>query len=188
MPFNCKDQGNLTWWERAELCADLLASLELRPGLEVSIADIGCGDQKLLEAIRRRGLLCRYQGYDLLPQDRDVVQFDVRSDVLPNAYEVVALLGVVEYLEQVELVFASLARQAPWLLLSHVIQQGEYYTAERLAELGWRNHLTSKELIRMLDRAGLTVVRRGMTSDNRTLLLACRSRCVANGAASAGWM
>ena len=175
MPFNCNDQSTAIWHERAALCADVLASLDCRQDRELSIADVGCGDKKLQQALHRKGFTCRYQGYDILPQTREVLRFDVQTETLPSTYDVVVLLGVVEYLEHPERVFASLAQQAPWLLLSHVIRQGDYYTDARRAELGWRNHFTTEEITGMLKRSGLSVVRGEMTSDNRTLLMACRS-------------
>lgn len=174
-PFNCNDQSNPNWQERAERCAELVASLECA-SRAFALADIGCGDQKLRQAIRQRGLACRYQGFDLLPQSEDVAQFDLRFDELPRAYDVAALLGIIEYLDGVEQAFASLASRVPWVVLSHVIRQDAYYTDARRAELGWRNHFTKDEIFRMLNVSGLTLVRSEMTSDNRTLLMVCRSR------------
>lgn len=175
LPFNCSDQANPTWHQRAELCAELVGSLEFSSKKELALADIGCGDQKLREALRQRGLNCHYEGFDLMPQSSDVTRFDLQSDVLPRTYDVVVLLGVIEYLEQVEKVLAALVLKAPWLVLSHVIRQGDYYTTERRVELGWRNHFTETEIGRVLENNGLAVVRRELTSDNRTLLIVCRS-------------
>ena len=174
-PFNCHDQSTAIWHERAALCVDLIASLDFRRVQERSIADVGCGDRKLEEALHRKGFTCRYQGYDILPQSREVLRFDVQSEILPPIHDVVVLLGVVEYLTKPEQVFVSLAQQAPWLLVSHVVRQDVYYTDARRAELGWRNHFTSEEITRMLERNGFTVVRDEMTSDKRTLLMVCRS-------------
>jgi hypothetical protein len=186
LPFNCGDQSNPSWRERAELCAELVASLDLRSSQGFSLADIGCGDQKLRDALHRQGLTCRYQGYDILPQSKAVARLDVQSETLPCPYDVVVLLGVVEYLENVEQVFASLAIQAPWLLVSHVVRQGEYYTEARRADLGWRNHLTKHEIIGLLETSGLAVVRSSMTSDNRTLIIVCRSARYKERVAAAG--
>jgi hypothetical protein len=98
----------------------------------------------------------------------------------------VVLLGVVEYLESAECVFASLSLRARWLLLSYVVRQGKYYTRVRRAELGWRNHLTRENITRMLKQSGLAVVRTDITSDGRTLLLVCRSLRFTEGPAAAG--
>jgi hypothetical protein len=92
----------------------------------------------------------------------------------------------VEYLEHLEDVFASLALQARWLLLSHVVQEGEYYTEARRAELGWRTHLTTGQITSMLEKSGLAVVRSDMTSDDRTLLMVCRSLRFTEGPRVAG--
>ena len=185
-PYNCNEQGTRTWHERAELCAELVASLYHHSSQPFSLADIGCGDQKLRDALRRKGLACRYQGYDILPGSQEVARLDVQSETLPFTYDVVVMLGVVEYLEKAEPVFASLALQARWLLLSHVVRQGEYYSEARRAELGWRNHLTRDMITGMLENSGLAVVRDQMTSDNRTLLIVCRSLRCPEGPPAAG--
>jgi hypothetical protein len=122
----------------------------------------------------------------MLPGSEDVVRLDVQSEKLPCRYDVVVLLGVVEYLEHLEDVFASLALQARWLLLSHVVQEGEYYTEARRAELGWRTHLTTGQITSMLEKSGLAVVRSDMTSDDRTLLMVCRSLRFTEGPRVAG--
>lgn len=174
--FNCHDQDNPTWRERAELCAELVGQLKFPASQVVALADIGCGDQKLREALLQKGIKCHYQGYDLFPQSLDVIQFDLQSDVLPRTYDVVVLLGVIEYLEQLARVLAALATQTSCLVFSHVIRRDDYYTQARLTELGWLNHFTAAEIGQLVEDQGLTVTRRDLTTDQRTLLMACQSR------------
>ncbi len=174
--FNCHDQANPTWRQRAELCAELVGLLKFPTNQVLALADIGCGDQKLREMLGQQGIHCRYQGFDLLPQTPDVMQFDVRSQVLPGRYDVAVLLGVIEYLERIDHVFASLSLQVPWVVVSHVIRKDEYYTQTRLADLGWRNHFTEAEIGQLLESNGLTILQHVMTADNRTLLMVCHSQ------------
>lgn len=174
-PFNCADQATLTWLQRADMCADLLASIA--PGLgTLSLADVGCGDQKLRDSLSAHGLPFVYSGYDLLPQTPDIRRFDVRHDVLPRGHDVVVMLGVIEYLSGLSNAIGRLARRAPHLVLSHVIRNGDTYSKDKLAELGWINHLTTEELENVLARCGYSITARRLTPDGRTVLVACASR------------
>ncbi len=183
--FNCGDQETLTWRQRTDVCVDLVVKLDCSAGSQGSIADIGCGDQKLCVALRARGVTCRYQGYDVLPQGPEVEPFDVQTDVLPIGHDVAVMLGVSEYLEDLDGVIGSLARQVPHVIVSHVLRQHGYYSPERLAELGWRNHFSESEMHELLGRNGFVVIQRRLAPDQRTLLLLCRSaQFESHGAAS----
>ena len=173
--FNCGDQDTLTWRQRADVCVDLVVKRDRSASSQGSIADIGCGDQKLRVALRARGVTCRYQGYDVLPQDPEVESFDVQRDVLPIGHDLAVLLGVSEYLEDLDGVIGSLARQVPYVIVSHVLRQHDYYSPERLAELGWRNHLSESETHELLGRNGFAVIEARFAPDQRTLVLLCRS-------------
>jgi hypothetical protein len=177
-PFNCDDQGTLAWRQRADACVALLRSIVSPCDGLLSLADIGCGDQKLRDALRVHGVQCRYQGYDLLPQSLEVHCFDVRRDSLPKIHDIAVMLGVIEYLRNLPEVLMALAPRVPYLIVSHVFRQNGLYTAERLAELGWLHHLSEKELDGILTNSGFSVIERCIAPDTRTLLLSCRStRC-----------
>lgn len=175
LPFNCDDQATLTWRQRADLCVELMKTL-MRPSEGgFSLADIGCGDQKLRLAIQAHGVHCRYHGYDLSPQGPGVQQFDVENESLPPTHDLAVLLGVVEYLVHVEHAFLRLAGRVPHLIVSHVIRQAGHYTSEQLEKLNWRNHFSEGEIASVLDQNGFVVIRRSMAPDRRTMLFACRS-------------
>lgn len=173
--FNCADQTARSWLQRAEVCAGMVAAMAGRRSQPASIADIGCGDEKLLAALKACGLDCSYTGYDLLPQASHVHRFDVRCDVLPEGHDIAVMMGVIEYLPALEDVLRRLARQAPALVVSHVVRKGKAYSPERLVELGWVNHLGAEELEALLLRAGYAVIARRMTPDDKTLMLACEA-------------
>ena len=178
-PFNCGDQAALAWRQRADACVELLKSLEFPCDRLLSLADVGCGDQKLRHALQSHGVKCRYQGYDLLPQSPEVHCFDVRRDLLPDIHDVAVMLGVIEYVSNLPAVLATLARRVPHVIVSHVFRQNGLYTAEHLAELGWLHHLSEEELGGILENNGFSVIERCTAPDTRTLLLSCRStRCM----------
>ena len=174
--FHCGQQGAASWHRRAEACVDLLLRLPARPGPDAALADIGCGDQKLRETMRARGLHFAYRGYDLHPQSADVTVFDVRTEPLPDGHLVAVMLGVVEYLPDLAAVLQRLAQQVPYLVFSYVVREHSQYSRERLAELGWVNHLTTAELEALLRDIGLEAIDRQATADRRTLLLVCTRR------------
>jgi hypothetical protein len=173
--FNCAHQGLWSWMQRAEVCADLL--LDIFPSGEgVAVSDIGCGDGKLEPLLRKGGLVRTYQGYDIRPQSDKVIPFDVHKDQLPKGFDVIVMLGVIEYLNELPTVLTALSAQAPYLVLSHVIKQSDEYTPERRKELGWLNHLSRDELTSCLATANYDVMQARMDKENKTILIACRSR------------
>jgi hypothetical protein len=179
-PFNCADQATPTWRQRADVCAELLTGLVPARGAPLQLADIGCGDQKLRDSLRACGVSVDYTGYDLLPQTSDVHRFDVRSDLLPRQHDVAVMLGVIEYLQDLPVALGRLARQVPYLVLSHVIRQGDTYTPEMLAKLGWVNHLALGELEELLSNSGYAESTHRLTPDGRTMLVVCVSRLQAS--------
>lgn len=176
-PFNCGDQHLASWRQRAATAAQLLAGVpELRaPG--ASVADIGCGDGKLREALRAAAIPAAWRGYDLHPQAADVQAFDVQRDTLPTGHTVAVLLGVVEYLPDLPRVLTGLAAAVPFVLLSHVQRDPERYPPARLRELGWCNHLATADVDALLRRAGFGLRAQSTTPDGRTqVLLAARQQ------------
>jgi 2-polyprenyl-3-methyl-5-hydroxy-6-metoxy-1,4-benzoquinol methylase len=171
-PFNCSDQESPSWRERSDLCAALLREINLED-IALRIADVGCGDRKLLQSLAGFELPYQYVGFDLIPQSEDVIQFDATKDRLPRSFDVIVLLGVIEYISDLDSFLGHITGQARHIVLSHVIRQGELYNAVRLAELGWVNHLTKLELFQKLSQHGLSVDAEIMTGDQKTILLKC---------------
>src|SRR6185436_11009681 len=99
--FNCGGQSATSWRERAEIAADFVMAFPASERIATSVADIGCGDLKLLAMLRARGAKVDYVGFDLHPQRSKVVRFDARSEELPHSFDVGVALGVVEYLDDV---------------------------------------------------------------------------------------
>ena len=174
--FNCVDQARTTWLERADVCADILSTLAAECRRELSVADVGCGDQKLREALRARGVRVRYTGFDLVPQSAEVQSFDVRHDRFTNEHDVIVMLGVIEYLDGLHAVLERLSVQATHLVLSHVVRRDEHYTSAMLSRLGWINHLSDNELSTILNNSGYVIAAQRLTPDGRTVVLACVSR------------
>jgi hypothetical protein len=172
--FNLRSQSERGWWERAQIGVDLLSTIA---GVEAAmrIADIGCGDRKLAQALAERGLACVYTGFDLLPQDDLVQAFDIERDVLPQRVDAAVLLGVSEYLGDLQRALARQRGRCDWLLASHVLRTVRSPGPERLAELGWRNHLARDDFVALVERAGYGIVAERVTPDTKTLVVLCTS-------------
>lgn len=171
-PFNVADQGAASWNARAVACAELLATLPAarRPG--ATLADVGCGDGKLRAALRAQGLALAWRGYDLHPQAPDVARFDVRAEPLPTA-TIAALLGVADYIADLPALFASLARAAEALVVSHVARDERLYPPAKRRQLGWVSHVDADDFARLLVAAGWRVLARRRIDDQRTQILLC---------------
>jgi hypothetical protein len=177
MRFNLDLQSTPAWLDRADKCVDLLAQLSGRGGLRV--CDLGCGDQKLRRVLEQRRMTVDYKGFDLKPQSADVETLDLESRLPPVATDVTVLLGVIEYISDLNDLFARLAAWAPALVVSHVTRDGSKYSERELKNLGWRNHLPAAQVERMLAGAGWMVEANRKTDDERTRLWLAKSRMAA---------
>lgn len=174
--FHCGDQKAASWRERAACCVDLLAGLPAVAAPGSSLADIGCGDGKLQDVLRERGLSIAWYGYDLHPQAPGIATFDVRTMALPRQHTVAVLLGVLDYLAEPLRVLERLQRDVPFVVLSHVVKDPVLYPPTKLAELGWVTHVSVGECERLVDQAGMVVRARALTPERRTSLLVCERR------------
>lgn len=173
--FNLQSQDKHAWLDRAEKCAELLATFsEGRPGT-VRLSDLGCGDQKLKRALAQRGLDVEYRGYDLMPQSAEVEAVDLERSLPQTPADIAVVLGVIEYLSDPGAFFKRLASHARAAIISHVTRSGAKYSKRDLKKLGWRNHLSAAEVEVLLAGAGWAVQARRKTEDGRTdLWLATR--------------
>lgn len=152
----------------------MVASLvEADPGL-ARLADLGCGDGKLQRSLIARAVPVTYAGFDLLPQRRSVRRFDLSADSLDEVFDIVVMLGVTEYLPDFLGTLQRLRPSCRHLLFSHVLRTANPPSAERLAELGWVNHLDDRQLSEVVAAAGYCIRERATTPDGKTRLLACQ--------------
>jgi len=170
--FNIESQRSPGWLERAEKSASLLHALS---GIFLgtpTLADMGCGDQKLRAALVDRGIDCLYQGFDINPQSLDVKKFDVNTDELEVNYDVIVALGLTEYVDLYNLLI-SMRKKCSYFVVSHVLKNAMYYTDSDLIRLGWINHLSGGDFEKYLLDAGFNVMRTDMTKNGKVKIWLC---------------
>lgn len=165
--FNTGNQRKLSWMERAALACDLLISA-IKASKVATISDVGCGDQKLREILRRRGWPLVYKGFDLLPQSDDVQKLDLNVGAPPGRADAALALGVLEYVDDVGACLRQLAKHAPLLIVSHTLRDGDLFDDRAQRERGWKNHLYAAEFELLLVESHWRVLDARTTSDGRT--------------------
>jgi Hypothetical methyltransferase len=170
--FNLDDQTRPSWFDRTEKCIDLIREVTPESGRLV-ISDVGCGDKKLARSLISRGLNIEYRPYDLIPQSSDVRRLDVQVECPDQGSDVVTMLGVAEYLDELHEILHRLARGTRYLIISYTASDFSSYTPERLKELGWRHHKSQAEFEGILTQAGLLIQKCVITDNRRTLLWLC---------------
>lgn len=171
--FNCDQQEQPSWHDRARLAAGMLQLIPVPADRPLVVRDIGCGDLKLLAALRSNGLAAEYHGLDLHPQQPGVRAYDVRTDALAQPCDAAVLLGVIEYLEEPAAILRRLAGETRYLVASHVVRDYSRYEIEELARLNWKSHMTRHDFRAMLVDCGYHLIREEMTSNRRTVVWLC---------------
>ena len=165
-PFNLRNQKGSNWNNRAILAAELIRKFAL-PG--DSIADFGCGNEKLKEALQQ--FRCSYQGFDLMPQSKHVIRLDLLSDPIPSNFDVAVLLGVLEYIP----VVPTLQKLSiPLLVVSHLYPDEGAFPSSIIAKAGWRNVLRKAEFENALKEANYEVIEAIRTPEKMQYVWICR--------------
>ncbi len=172
--FNLSDQTSRTWQQRADLCAAMIIRVS-EPGKRISLADVGCGDMKLLGALQATGIALDYSGFDLRPQFPQVTTFELGRDRLNKTFDVVAILGVLEYVQDYQFALETAIHHGRHFVFSLVPSNLNTYTAADVTRLGWQNYLSEQVIDEALARIGASVLKKAITPDGRTMLWLCAS-------------
>lgn len=159
--------------DRARISADLIVKAASLSGRSQTIlADIGCGDGKLgpLVASKRPGFT--YRGFDLYPQKKGITTFDLRKDKLEDRYDVIALLGVLEYISDLQSVLCHLRDHCNYLVVSHVSNRVGM-SAQEMAKLNWSTVLSKGAFSSELIKAGFSIIEDQTTANGQTVIWLC---------------
>jgi hypothetical protein len=158
--FNCADQDDPSWQERAEVAAELVArSLPTLGKREsVAVADFGCGNERLLPVLRRTlPVTVDYQGYDLHPQSPSVIQLDVQGELPARTFDVAFGLGLLEYLDDVAGFLRRLRPHSRLAALSYVTTDApDSLPSAARRERSWLTDYTREELDAVVESAGFS--------------------------------
>lgn len=158
--------------DRADKAAQLVVELLEGQTFTRRVADIGCGDCRLREALARLGTACEYRGYDRQPQSADVTAYDPSSERLPQPCDVAVLLGLSESLESLQDTLVRLRLDAEALVISHTLGDRPR-SAHELQRLGWRNYLSRSDFEKQLAQAGWLAQLPLSSDGGRCLIWAC---------------
>jgi hypothetical protein len=174
--YNLSSQDDQEWDDRS-IWAVLMLRLHCLSAAPLTIADCGGGSCRIFPLLDSLQCQYTYDAYDLLPQCSRVHQLDISEESLPNTYSAALLLGVIEYLPDVERALTLLGNTCRFLVLSHVYKGSSVvYSNQRLEELSWITHLTVKDLHLILRNSGFAVIDERVISYNTVLLTAQSDR------------
>lgn len=172
--FNCWDQNSQLWENRARVAVNLYSEYVdgLEKGGHIDIVDLGCGNKRLERVLYNKGSSpYRYRGFDLHPQSPDITPIDIQTEVPNLKADVIFVLGVLEYIQDVPSLVARLQGRADAIILSYnVYGSPEWPSLSRRKSLGWVNHYSAEELESVITTTGWDLVSTGSTDQGRTLL------------------
>jgi hypothetical protein len=144
------DRRNLhhaSWIARAKLAAQYIPDYS-------KVLDLGCGAMYLKEFLPPHAV---YVGSDLIDRDGTTIVCDYNRGELPPQgapYDVITLLGVLEYIEKPKRFLRSLGAYGAHLLLTYTLADGMSLPYRK--SLGWINHLLFDDLMSILMNEGFS--------------------------------
>jgi hypothetical protein len=150
------------WDARAEFAAQFIAA-------GTRVLDLGCGRMAL-----RRFLPdgCSYQPCDLVARDERTIVCDFNAGEFPTGEaaeaDLVTLLGVLEYVSDVDTFFSHLQRSGRDVLLSYCAT--DFSGGRDRASLGWLNHFSLYDLAVLFDRFGFGIQCSARVDDLQVLI------------------
>lgn len=179
--FNCQDQDDPNWDERAIEAARLLAHDLDSHGptpLPIDVGDLGCGNERLRDALHHElGRPFRYRGYDLHPQSSTVEYLDAQRDLPAREFDALFCLGLLEYIDDLESLAMRVRDICDRLIVSYVISDSsERLTESERAARGWRHHYTQNEFEAIFSRCGLAIENSVRVEAGRTVVWLWRTQ------------
>jgi len=150
------------WDRRARMAAEWLQA-------ETAVADIGCG-LMTLEPYLARGT--RYVPMDLVARDSRTLVFDLGKDRIPPvACGAAALLGVLEYIDDVPFVLEQLTRFPRSLISYNQLSPHDLLWKLHLRpkRVDWRHRYSKSTFRRLLRDSGLKIARERKVRIGETL-------------------
>lgn len=139
------------------------------------VCDIGCGPLQSLRHFLPAKVI--YLPADLRMWEPRVLACDLNARWLPEPWlrlcDVVCMLGVIEYVNDLESLFSALVERVEALVISY--NCADFAVVDR-SGFGWVNALTSGTLHDLLEQAGFQVIASRRVGDMELLVKARNSR------------
>lgn len=137
------------WEDRAQIAAQFVPAGS-------RVLDLGCGNMALQRFLPYG---CSYQGCDLVARDARTIVCDFNAGQFPteaaNNADIVVILGVLEYIHDVEAFFTHLRSTNHDVVLSYCATDLSG-PADR-ASLGWKTNFSFLDLAELVDRHGFRI-------------------------------
>jgi hypothetical protein len=157
--FNCHDQDEASWDDRADQAVGLLAAAEAASsGARLTVADLGAGNQRLRSVLERMlAAPVDYHAYDIRPQAENVRRLDVQKALPEQRFDVVFCLGLLEYLRDLDDFVCRVGKICRYAVVSYVITDPpDALDSSARRDRGWLTDLTRSGLEDLFDRHGYT--------------------------------
>ncbi len=132
-----------TWGSQHPARARFVGSIidSLSPSIDVkTLLDLGCGDLILSRHISNQ---LKYTPADIYKRSGDCIVLDLNKNEYPtNFYGVIAAIGVIEYINDVEGLFSSLSAKCEVLVCTYSPSEGNPGRNSN-----WHNHMTGRDFL-----------------------------------------
>jgi hypothetical protein len=149
------------WDRRATFAADFIAD-------GARVLDLGCGGMALRQSLPNG---CTYQPCDIVARDPSTIVCDFNAGEFPDAAagqtDVITILGVLEYIADVDAFLARLQRAKRDVVLSYCAT--DFTGADNRAS-PWTNHFSLHDLAVLFDRFGFRIERADRIDDHQILM------------------
>jgi hypothetical protein len=135
-----------TWGERSKRASHFIPRGS-------KVLDLGCGNMNLKDELVEG---CEYIPADIVPRSEDCLVIELNENVWPNiTADVVAALGVLEYIHDLRNFLERCSEIAPRLIFSyHVSYVRRPHVRRVRMELGWLNNFSFSKVVDEIGRVG----------------------------------
>ncbi len=144
-PWSSFEYFNPKWKKRIYVMAQYINKSEK------SVLDLGCGEMWLKSFLEAN---VEYFGCDYIQRDSTTIVCDFNKHEFPSLrVDICFISGLLEYLVDLEWFFEKVSQTSKSIIISYCTI--EYYSNIKLREKrGWKNHLSSFELILLITNKG----------------------------------
>ncbi len=156
-----KDEASyvLGWQTRTKQLLDLFMTYECDENKNYHFAEFGCGHYAPLHTICSNNEKFKVSKFDIKKWDEEtsLLNFNDKNFTIPSV-DVCVFSGVLEYLNDLELVIDKTLAHCDYILMSYAFmplnasENDEIYLNKMVQRTknGWRNHYTNKEIVKIV--------------------------------------